>query len=184
MRVALLLLLALALACCDAALLSQWSMQSSANVEGSDEMLHSVAFPTDTWYNVTVPCTVMAGLVEAGVYKDLFYGLNLQDVSAQPFLVPWYFRTVFDATESFRNAGASGRILLTFKGVNYRANIYLNGDLLGNTTEVVGPFRYFTFDVTDTLKGGDNVLTVETYRPKDSAFPPGNNDTGTRVGEM
>ena len=48
--------------------------------------------------------------------------------------------------------------ILYFNGVNYRCNIYLNGEKI---EEHEGGFTPFDVDVTDRLKAGDNFLVVE-----------------------
>ena len=60
--------------------------------------------------------------------------------------------------------GDGDRILLRFGGVDYKADAYLNGVLLG-TEEC--PETPFTFDVTDTLREGENLLAVRVLNPTD-----------------
>jgi len=58
------------------------------------------------------------------------------------------------------------RITLHFDGINYRANIWLNGRRLADSSAVVGTYRRFDFDITDALKGGAaNALAVEVFAP-------------------
>lgn len=50
------------------------------------------------------------------------------------------------------------RKILYFNGVNYRSNVYLNGEKI---KEHEGGFTPFEVDVTDYLKNGENFLVVE-----------------------
>lgn len=54
---------------------------------------------------------------------------------------------------------------LHFDGVDYFADVYLNGKLLGHHT---GYFDPFTFDVTETLLFGKNTLAVRVESPYES----------------
>ena len=51
---------------------------------------------------------------------------------------------------------------LHFDGVDYFSDVYLNGKFLGHHT---GYFDPFTFEVSDTLKSGKNILAVRVESP-------------------
>ena len=73
----------------------------------------------------------------------------------------WYRR-------KFNFAGSAGqRVFLRFGAVNYRSDVYLNGQKLGTH---IGGFTPFTFEVTDRLKKGANslVVKVDNKRSKDA----------------
>ncbi|MBQ7638144.1 MAG: hypothetical protein IJS90_04510 [Clostridia bacterium] len=57
------------------------------------------------------------------------------------------------------------RFILRFEGVDYKATVWLNGRLLGENEGGEVPF---SFDVTDTLKNGEeNLLAVRVVNPTD-----------------
>ena len=60
--------------------------------------------------------------------------------------------------------GEGERVLLRFGGVDYRADVYLNGTHLG-TKEC--PEAPFSFDVTSLLTEGENLLAVRVLNPTD-----------------
>ena len=60
--------------------------------------------------------------------------------------------------------GEGERVLLRFGGVDYRADVYLNGTHLG-TKEC--PETPFSFDVTSLLTEGENLLAVRVLNPTD-----------------
>ena len=72
-----------------------WFIQSSAKVSQGDEQVASSGFETGGWYKATVPSTVMGTLVDDGVFKDIFMGTNLEEVSPDQFKMPWWYRTEF-----------------------------------------------------------------------------------------
>lgn len=63
------------------------------------------------------------------------------------------------------------RAFLRFGAVDYRAQVYLNGKLVG---EHIGGFTPFAFDVTDRLRDGDNEVTVgaDSERTASDVPPP------------
>src|SRR4051812_41287097 len=78
-----------------------------------------------------------------------------------PFHGAWWYRREFEVTPR-----PGGRVRLNFDGINYRANIWLNGKRIADTNEVVGAYRMYEFDVTDTIRSGKaNVLAVEVFPP-------------------
>src|SRR5277367_730872 len=96
-----------------------WSVQSSAKVNGGGEKVSAPAFDATGWYSTTVPKTVFAVLVENGVYKDPYFGMNLRSVPGvsypiggqfanlempadSPYAVPWWYRTEFTVPETFQ----------------------------------------------------------------------------------
>ncbi|HOO56088.1 MAG TPA: glycoside hydrolase family 2 TIM barrel-domain containing protein [bacterium] len=64
----------------------------------------------------------------------------------------WY-RKKFNVDEK----DLSGKAILNFWGVYYRAWVYLNGERIGFHE---GGYTPFSFDITDKLKQGDNLLAV------------------------
>ena len=68
-----------------------------------------------------------------------------------------------------RRASRARRIWLNFGGINYRANIWLNGKQLAKSDDVAGAWRTYEFNITDAaLLGKPNVLAVEVFSPTDT----------------
>jgi exo-1,4-beta-D-glucosaminidase len=157
-----------------------WLLQSSAKVGTDGAAISSPAYRPVGWYKVTAPSTVVGALVENGTFKDPFFGMTLRDYpgmsykigqnfvhlpmdSTSPYEVPWWYRTTFTVTKTMR---AAGHVLLQFDGINYRANIWLNGKRLADSSRIAGTYRRYELDVTDALvKSGSNVLAVEIWAP-------------------
>ena len=64
-----------------------------------------------------------------------------------------HYRKVFVLPEGFKR----DRVLLHFGAVDQECNVYLNGHLLG---EHIGGYLAFSFDITEVLTEGENVLTL------------------------
>ena len=55
---------------------------------------------------------------------------------------------------------------MAFRGINYRADIWINGKKIAGSDQVVGAFRRYEFDVTKYVKpGAKNVVAVEVSAP-------------------
>lgn len=141
---------------------NDWAFTSATNVTADGAAVSGAGYNISGWYPVTVPSTVMAGLIANGVYDqtNLFTGTNLKsvpDLSHQK----WWFRGEFVAPE---NPG--GEYWLRFKGIAYKAEIWLNGKLLDANAE--GTMVVHEYNVTDLLKpGGKNVVALKITPPLD-----------------
>ena len=171
-----------------------WQLQSSCKVADKGDVISTQAFHPDGWYPAKVPGGVLANLVADKVYPDPNYGMNLREIPGteyrvgtlfanqpmpddSPFKCSWWYRTEFAVP-----AGWSGRRLwLHFDGINYRANVWINGrqiaranpgdspsglDDLARGAVAAGTWRLFEFNVSDLLQPGQsNVLAVEVFPP-------------------
>lgn len=158
-----------------------WEVFSSEGIQADGKTISTSSYNVKKGYIVEIPATVMAALVRNEVYKDLFYGDNLKKIPDEPFQVPWWYRKTFeidaDYDESYYN--------LSFEGLNYKANIWLNGSLIASSDTIEGCFRMFDLDITQYLHSGENTLAVEVIPPKKgdltigfvdwNPWPPDNN---------
>ena len=149
--------------------LTSWKIQSGDQLSACGDNISTAGFESDTWYEAWVPSTVLASLVDQGQYKDLYFGKNLNDVPRERFEQPWWYRNEFIV----RGDDAQAVTLLEFDGINYAANIWLNGRQVANTKQVYGTFRRFSFNVSEFVKKGDNVLAIEVVPPGPGDFSTG-----------
>jgi exo-1,4-beta-D-glucosaminidase len=143
--------------------LTNWFIQASAKVAEGGEKVSAPGLAMNRWYPATVPATVMGTLVQNNVYTDIYVGDNLKKISSDPFQGPWWYRTEFPLTAD----PSKTTFKLEFDGINYRANIWLNGKKIADASEAYGAYRRLEFDVTAAaVKGGQNVLAVEIFPPR------------------
>ena len=149
--------------------LTEFELQSSAIVSSSGEEISSAGYDPDVyWFPVRVPSTVLTGLVANGVYPDPYTGLNnmlIPDASDEfnrkydlekfsflpddpnPWKKPYWYRTSFEVPLSDR-----GRCFqLIFKGINYRAAVWLNGSMVADSTDMAGMFAQYSIDVSKQI---------------------------------
>ncbi len=156
-----------------------WRMQSSCADKSAPEAISSAGFSDSSWHKAEVPGTVVSALVGDGTLPDPNYGMNFKsypgmnfggrlfanaDMPADsPFRCSHWFRTEFIVPAEF--AGANQ--YLHFLGINYRANIWLNGQKIADRNDVAGTFRAYEFRITELLKkGARNALAVEIFAPE------------------
>jgi exo-1,4-beta-D-glucosaminidase len=158
-----------------------WSLQTSAKVEAKGEVISTAAFAPDGWHQVSVPTTVVAALVKDKTFPDPLFGMNLRDLAGvnypiggnfsdipmapdSPYAVSWWYRKQFSVPATYKGK----TVWLKFNGINYRANVFLNGKQIAKSDDIAGAWRTYELNVTDTAKpGADNVLAVQIFSPTD-----------------
>ena len=138
-----------------------WKIRAAAESTASGADISSRGFDTAGWTATTVPSTVLAAQVQSGEIEDPYFGRNLEQIPAEPYAGPWWYRTEF-SIDGEPPAGAR----LVFEGINYSADVWLNGQKIGDRTEFLGAFRIFELDITPYLAVGNNVLAVEVHPPE------------------
>jgi exo-1,4-beta-D-glucosaminidase len=156
-----------------------WELQSSCEIKARGEELSKPGYDAAGWHKLEVPSTVVGALVTDKTYPDPDYGTNLknfpgmnystrglfanQDMpKGSPFACSWWYRTEFTVPD-----GKGKTEWLNFLGINYRANIWLNGQKVADADDVAGTYRTYEFDVTKTLEPGKkNALAVEVFAPR------------------
>ncbi|MGH8254557.1 MAG: glycosyl hydrolase 2 galactose-binding domain-containing protein, partial [Steroidobacteraceae bacterium] len=153
-----------------------WALQSSAKVHASAESISTPGYGASGWIAAQVPATVVATQVKQGLLPDPFYGMNLRRFPGvgypvgvnfserampvnSPYAASWWYRTEFTLPQDY----AGKTLWLGFKGINYKANVYLNGKLIADASQVIGAWRTYEFNVTPAIKPGKNVLALQVW---------------------
>jgi len=157
-----------------------WEIQSSCEAKSGGEQVSKPGFSTAGWHKTTVPNTVVGSLVDDKTYPDPTYGTNLknlpgmnystatffanQDMPADsPFKCAWWWRNDFTLPASFANKN----IAIHFPGINYRADVWFNGQKLAGAEDMVGTYRIFEFSLTKLAKpGGKNIIALKISAPE------------------
>ncbi|HEX3913363.1 MAG TPA: LamG-like jellyroll fold domain-containing protein [Steroidobacteraceae bacterium] len=127
--------------------------------------LSQANYDADGWYAAVVPGTVLTTLIARGVYPDPDYGLNNLAIPDSLSRQDYWYRSVFDVPSHL----AGKEFTLTFKGVNYAAEVWLNGARLG---AIKGAFIRGVFNVTaKLLPGRRNVVAVRVSPPPHPGIP-------------
>jgi exo-1,4-beta-D-glucosaminidase len=154
---------------------NNWAIQSSSQIKEDGKVISSQAFKPEKWYPATVPSTVLGTLVENKVYPDPYFGTNIESLPGfikdrrgeiptdSPFKVAWWYRTVFNLPSDYKGRNT----WLKLHSINYKANIWLNGHLIADTTSIEGAYRLYNLNISEFALAGDkNCLALEIFPPK------------------
>ncbi len=154
-----------------------WTMQSSAQIQEKGDVLSANEFQPKNWYPASVPSTVVGVLVANKVYTDPLVGKNLRLIPGcsypiganfsnlsmpedSPFRVSWWYRTQFRLPADYRGK----EIWLHFDGLNFRANVWLNGQQIATSDQIAGTFRTHQLNIKSGARAGTlNALAVEVF---------------------
>ena len=135
--------------------LPKWRLAAKADAGADGAAVSRPGYDDARWHQATVPGTVLTTLVDRGVYPDPGHGLNNMAIPDALGRQDWWYRTEFTAP-------ATRHPVLVFDGINYAAEVWLNGARLG---EVRGAFIRGRFDVTGKLRPGANAVAVRISPP-------------------
>ena len=165
-----------------------WRVRSSSEVPQNGGRISQASYQTEGWLKAEIPSTVYAVLLQNGKLLNQlqngkllnpFYSQNLLQAPGMnypqgvdftqlemppdsPFRYGWWYRKVFFAKKRGEQA------YLQFDGINYAADIWLNGTSIASFAQLRGSFRSYEFNVTKLLytDGRPNVLAVEVFAPR------------------
>jgi exo-1,4-beta-D-glucosaminidase len=161
-----------------------WQLQSSAKVKAAGEEVTAAAFKPEGWLPITVPSTVVAGLVANKVLPEPYEGMNIRQYPGMgypigknfskypmpadsPYAVSWWYRKQFTLPAAWTAPGRS--VWLHFAGINYAADVWVNGKRVAARADAAGALTSHDLNVTEQVKpGADNVLAVEVWAPKEN----------------
>jgi Exo-beta-D-glucosaminidase Ig-fold domain/Concanavalin A-like lectin/glucanases superfamily/Glycosyl hydrolases family 2/Glycosyl hydrolases family 2, sugar binding domain/Glycosyl hydrolases family 2, TIM barrel domain len=142
-----------------------WRLTPAPKVTAAAEEISKPGFRTEGWWGATVPGTVLTTMVDRGVYPDPDYGLNNMAIPESLNKQDYWYRAEFAAPKQAKGE----RRTLVLEGINYRAEVWLNGRHMG---QVTGAFERGVFDVTDALRpAGSNALAIRISPPPHPGIP-------------
>lgn len=154
---------------------ANWTIQCSREVKENGKLISALGFKTTGWYPTRVPTTVLAALVANKVYPDPYYGTNIESIPGyvadrktvvpenSPFKAAWWYRTEF----ILPSGETDKHHWLQFQSINYKANIWLNGQLIADTNIIEGAYRLYNIDITKyATTDKANCLALEIFPPK------------------
>ncbi len=143
----------------------RWRLRPAPEISASGDAISQNGFGTHGWWDATVPGTVLTTMINQGVYPDPDYGLNNLAIPESLNKQDYWYRSEFTAPADWKGQ----QLTLTFEGINYAAEVWLNGKRIGM---IKGAFIRGVFDVTEAMKaGGANVLAVRVSPPPHPGIP-------------
>ncbi len=156
----------------------KWFVQSSANVTATGAQISTPGFLTTGWLQTSIPATPVGAQVGNSIYPSPYVGMNSQQIpgwppagqnfatvawpSGSPYSTHWWFLNQFTLPSTL----SGQRIYVHFDGINYRANLWVNGTEIATNTQMVGTYTQFEFDITSVAKiGGANAVALDITGP-------------------
>lgn len=145
----------------DKSIIPGWNLQSSTKVSADMASLSQPGVNVSSWYRVSSRGTVMAGLIENGVYDEtrLFYSDNMETLEKEStFLSPWLYREEFMVQPS-----PASYYTLKTHGITSKADIYVNGVQVATTEQQQGSYGGHQYDLTKNITSGLNCILIKAY---------------------
>lgn len=146
-----------------------WNLQPYGEWKNDSTLVKPGVYSLKNKIVCNVPNTVLAALVESGKYKDIYFSDNLSKVPTQWFEDHWRYTKTFDVSKDLLKL--YGKLCLD--GINYYADVYLNGKKIASADTLKGAFRKFEIKVTGKLLEKNNILDIRVYPPKPGDFTIG-----------
>jgi exo-1,4-beta-D-glucosaminidase len=132
-------------------------MISTSKCSDTGTLISQTGFNTSNWYTIkSLPSTIVAVLQDNGAYPDLFVGKNLSAVP-ELYKQQWWYR------KDFILPSGQNQYWLKFTGINYRAELWINGKLVADNKTMVGQYSAFEFNITRYVKAGNNTVSLKIH---------------------
>ena len=138
-----------------------WQMQDATQVTDAGAQISQPSYGAARWYKATVPGTVLTTLVDNGVYPEPLYGENNRPDKIPESLCrrDWWYRTALTVPAAY----AGKKIWLTFDGINYVAEVWVNGTRVGT---IKGAFTRGIFDISSLVAPGQAAALAVRVSPQ------------------
>ena len=144
---------------------NNWMLTTAPEKPFDGALLSKTGYDSRRWMRATIPGTVLTTMIDRGVYPDSDFGLNNLAIPESLNKQSYWYRVEFETPhDSMRH-----HLSLTFNGINYAAEVWLNGHDLGS---IKGAFIRGSFDVSSLLNpDGQNALAVLILPPPHPGIP-------------
>ncbi|KAA6331281.1 Exo-beta-D-glucosaminidase [termite gut metagenome] len=135
-----------------------WKLQRASEVNASGENISQSGFNAEDWIIATVPGTVLTSYWNIGALPNPNYSDNQLQISESFFNSNFWYRNNFTIPAGF----SDGRLFLNLDGINWKANVFVNGKKVGR---IEGGFLRGKFDVTDlVIPDKTNSIAIEIIK--------------------
>jgi hypothetical protein len=136
-----------------------WRLQRDSQIQAPGAAISKPGFDDKDWTTATVPGTELVSYLNAGAIPNPDFGDNQLMISDSFFYSDFWYRDEFTAPPATKGK----HVWLNFDGINWKADVYLNGAKVGR---IEGAFMRGAFDVTDAIHpGARNALAVHVEKP-------------------
>jgi beta-mannosidase len=153
-----------------------WQLQDAAKVAEAARVISSAGFQPQAWYAATVPGTVLTTLVNNGVYPEPLYGENMRAIPESLNKASYWYRASFAVPAAYKGR----HIWLHFGGINYTAQVWVNGQQVGIMR---GAFIRGDFDISQFVKPGGRAVLAVLVAPQPNPGVPHEHTVALGVGQ-
>ena len=156
---------------------SGWKAKKAIDLTVDGTVISGKDFQFYDWMDAVVPGTVLTTLLHNQKIPDPFFGMNneqIPDISqvGRDYYTYWFFNS-FQIPE----VKSGEQVWLKFRGINYTAEIFLNGKKINADTHE-GMFLREKYRITPYLTNSTNRLAVLVYPPDPAGTPVGQGGDG------
>jgi beta-mannosidase len=156
--------------------IDSWKMQDSAKVVREASIISTAGFEPQGWYAATVPGTVLTTLVNNGVHPEPLFGENMRAIPESLNKTSYWYRTTFNVPAAYKGR----HIWIHFGGINYSAQIWVNGHEAGTMR---GAFIRGDFDVSQFVQPGRRAVLAVLVAPQPHPGAPHEHTVALGVGQ-
>jgi hypothetical protein len=138
-----------------------WRVQRSSFVDAPGTEISRSSFNDRNWIPATVPGTILTSYYNIGAVADHNYGDMQLQISEEFFTTDFWYRNTFVIPAQYQGK----RVWINFDGINYKAEIYVNGNKAG---DIAGAYIRGKFDITDYVTPGQECAIAVLIRKNDN----------------
>lgn len=161
--------------------LNNWYISPRPAGEYAPERVSDPEYAPREWIPVAAPSTLLGAMVKEGICKDPRQGVNLKSVPGFPDqeTLDRFALREMPVESPFREsrwwlcdlgweegADADERARLILEGVNYRAELFINGRAVPEATGLEGSYRRLDCEISSYLRSGTNRLALKISPPQ------------------
>src|SRR2546423_2520055 len=159
---------------------NNWYVQSSATVTDTGATISTPGYAHSGWLQTNIPATPLGAEFDNHLVPSPYLNENAAQISGTCYDVttnyanvawcagspygpaPWWFLNQFTIPSTL----AGQWIYIHFDGINYRANLWVNGTQIATNTQFVGTYTAFEFDITSVARiGATNGIALDITGP-------------------
>src|SRR3954453_11611705 len=156
---------------------NNWFVQASSKVTDTGAAISTPGYSHAGWMQTNIPATPLGAEFDNNLVPSPYVDENAAQIAGTCYDVttnyanvawcagspygpsPWWFLNQFTIPSTL----AGQRIYIHFDGINYRANLWVNGRQIATNTQMVGTYARYEYDITNVaVVGGNNAGALET----------------------
>ena len=144
-----------------------WQFKLAGKPGERPEGFHAEGFDATGWGTIEVPGYMQLQGYGANQYVNTQYPWDGVENLRPPQVPEANLIGSYRRTFAFRKLDTTGRVVLTFDGVETAFYVWLNGTFVGYSEDSFTPAH---FDVTELMRDGENLLAVQVFQRSSASW--------------